>query len=106
MEAKKCLIRSIKPIYDRNSKTKKVWSYNVDLQILYSEDEGKSNAQLKKMKGYSAYTMRVPSKQFKKLKLEEGTRVKALEHENRVCAVFDSIGMGFMFTNIPFDMEN
>lgn len=91
LKAVKCKVKSIKTVYDRNFKTKKVWSYMIVLKPVDETYE---------------YTMRIPPKQYKQLSIKKGNIVKAIEHGNSVCGIFDASGIGFMFTNIPFDMED
>jgi hypothetical protein len=53
--------------------------------------------------------MRVPPDHFEKMselcEVKKGSKVKVLVYKNSVCGIFNSVGLGFMFTNVPFEIE-
>ena len=95
----------IQKIYDRNSQVKKIWAYNIDLMIVDGRLENLPLDKIKKATAYTAYTMRVTPEAFKAMKIKCWDKVKAIEDNSTVCGIFSNNGIGFMFTNIPFEWK-
>jgi hypothetical protein len=85
-----CIITSISAIPNRERKGQ-IWSYFIRL----------------KSENY-CFDMRVPPDHFEKMselcEVKKGSKVKVLVYKNSVCGIFNSVGLGFMFTNVPFEI--